>query len=138
VSESPLDRILSYRLARVSDCWGNRRAVRTGKRNGVWFVDGPAVQAPDTTASPLDPAPRRRDDLARLRASGRFSAIELATLEALAAERLTLNEIAERDGCSRQAVVARLAGNSKGQGGILKKARAVLAREDATSPVGPM
>jgi hypothetical protein len=50
--------------------------------------------------------------------------VEIRTLHALVVLRLTIAEIAIRDGCSRQAVLARLNGNSRGQGGIIKKAYA--------------
>jgi hypothetical protein len=124
--DSPAERSLVYRLAVAYDCWGQRRAVRHGSRNGIWFLDPTGLDEP---ASKSDAAPscNREERLAEFVASGRFTRTELATLRALVVERLTIDEIAQRDGCSRQAVLARLVGNSRGQGGILKKAQALLS-----------
>lgn len=117
------DRTLSYRLSSAYDCWGNRRSLRRGTRNGIWFLDSTGIQEPATDEPPVDLCGSRERQLAELRSSGRFTAIELATLDALVVERLTIAEIAARHGCSRQAILARLVGNSRRQGGILKKAR---------------
>jgi hypothetical protein len=124
--DSPAERALVYRLAAAYDCWGQRRAVRHGVRNGIWFLDPTALDEP---AGKSDDAPvcNREERLAQFEASGCFTRTELSTLRALVVERLTIDEIAARDGCSRQAVLARLAGNSRGQGGILKKAQALLS-----------
>lgn len=124
------ERVLSYRLSAVHDCWGNRRQVRCGTQSGTWFLDASCL----TQAAPLDdggddPALARQQKLTEFQQSGRFSPTELATLHALVVERLTIAEIAERDGCSRQAVMARLVGNSRAQGGIVKKARALATSE---------
>ncbi len=128
MSDSPAERVLTYRLAAAYDCWGRRRDLRCGTRNGIWFIDPTALNE-----EPLNPrevtTPTREDRLREFFASGRFTAIEIATLHALVVERLTIAEIAERDGCSRQAVVARLLGNSRGQGGILKKAQTLLSSD---------
>jgi len=59
-----------------------------------------------------------------LAASGILTARELSTLRRLL-DGLSFAEIAAQDGCTRQAVIARLIGNSKGQGGALRKCRPV-------------
>lgn len=120
------ERTLSYRLAAAYDCWGHRRPLRCGSRGGIWFIDAGTLGEP-CADEPLAPDTTRVERLAGLVGSGRFTPTEISTLEALVTQRLTLEEIAERDGCTRQAVIARLAGNSRGQGGIVKKARALLA-----------
>ena len=74
----------------------------------------------------MDTDADRADQLSALQSSGRFTATELDTLRGLVLDRLSIGEIAERHGCTRQAVIARLVGNSRGQGGIVKKARALL------------
>lgn len=118
-------RTLTYRLASAYDCWGRRRSLRRGSRNGIWFLDARGLDEPPVDDVPVSDCTREQA-LAGLAASGRFTTIELATLHALVTDCLTIDDIAQRDGCSRQAVLARLVGNSKGQGGILKKARALL------------
>lgn len=125
------DRTLSYRLSAAYDCWGNRRSLRRGVRNGIWFLDSRGLDEPVADETPADVAWCRKHKLAALRSSGRFTAVELATLDALIVERLTIAEIADHHGCSRQAILARLVGNSRGQGGILKKARALLDQRPA-------
>jgi hypothetical protein len=124
MSDPAFERTLSYRLSAAYDCWGNRRTLRRGVQNGIWFLDARAIDEPAATEYEIDAAAERPQQLTALTSSGRFSATELATLHALVVERLTIDDIAARDGCSRQAVMARLVGNSRGQGGILKKARA--------------
>ena len=126
--DSAFDRTLTYRLSSAYDCWGNRRTLRRGTHNGIWFIDASGIDEPTVEAPRIDPDAARARGLTELQASGRFTAIELATLHALIVERLCISEIAERHGCSRQAVLARLVGNSRGQGGLLKKARALLRR----------
>jgi len=128
-----LDRTLSFRLSSAYDCWGIRRHLHRGVQNGIWFIDarGFDEQQPIALDHP-DELSHRQQHLDVCRRSGRFSPTELATLDALIAGR-TIAEIAERDGCSRQAVMARLLGNSRGQGGIVKKARALLLARTATS-----
>lgn len=126
--DSTLDRTLTYRLSAAYDCWGNRRSLRRGTQNGIWFIDASGINEPAIDAPPIDRGAARARDLAEFRSSGRFTVLELATLHALIVERSSIGEIAEQHGCSRQAVLARLGGNSRGQGGILKKARALLRR----------
>lgn len=125
-----LDRLLAYRAGVVADCWGQRRDVHHGNRNRIWFLDPLGLDEPIVAApsSADDVRAFRREMLAAFAASGQFTKIELATLEALVIDQLTIGEIAERDGCSRQAIVARIVGNSRGQGGILKKASAFRDR----------
>ena len=123
--DSSLDRTLSWRLGLVYDYSGVRRTVRRGIRNGIWYLDPTsiseaAVQDPDDGLQ--DASARRLRALDGLHTSGLFTPLELATLRALAIEQLTIAEVATRDRCSRQAVMARLVGNSRGQGGILRKA----------------
>ena len=123
--DSPAERTLTYRLGAAYDCWGHRRIIRWGKRNAIWFIHPTGLDEP--TVEPRDePVPTREQRLAEFVASGLFTPLQLATLHGLVVERLTITEVAERHGCSRQAVVSRLLGNSRGQGGILKKARALL------------
>jgi predicted DNA-binding protein (UPF0251 family) len=131
--DSSFDRTLSYRLASAYDCWGNRRALRCGKTHGIWFVSPIGFDEQPSPIPVVDPTPARAQTLARFTASGRFTVVELETLRALMVERLTVDDIARRDGCSRQAVLARVVGNSRGQGGLLKKARALQQRDAATS-----
>jgi hypothetical protein len=126
--DSSFDRTLSYRHALAHDCWGNRRALRCGVRNHVWFLDAASFDEPPVIEQPEDPTTGRLSRLDDFAAAACFTPIELATLHALVVERLTLAEIARRDGCSRQAVLARLIGNSRRQGGIVRKARALRAR----------
>ena len=97
-------------------------------RNGIWFLDATGIDEPAVEDRPVDPGTEREQALATLQSSGRFTAIELAALRSLIVDRLTIAEIAERHGCTRQAVIARLVGNSRGQGGIVKKAQALLRR----------
>ena len=126
------ERTLTYRLASAYDCWGRRRSLRRGTRNGIWFIDATGLDRPQIDdEAPVSVSTRERQ-MAEFVASGRFTPIEIATLQALVIERLTIDEIARRDGCSRQAVVARLVGNSRRQGGMLKKARALLASRPLT------
>lgn len=131
--DSSLDRFLAFRLSTAADCWGRRRSLRSGTRNGIWFVTPSGFDQPLEDDALADPAENRAAILQRFIDSGAFTSTEIETLQALAIERLSVAELAERDGCTRQAVMARLAGNNRGQGGILKKARALLA----TSGPGP-
>ena len=126
--DSTLDRKLTYRLSSAYDCWGQRRTLRRGTQNSIWFIDGSGLDVPSVETEPADHDDARTDRLAVLESSGRFTTTEIKTLQALVLERLTVTEIAERHGCSRQAVLARLVGNSRGQGGIVKKAHALLGR----------
>ena len=126
--DSAFDRTLTYRLSSAYDCWGSRRSLRRGTQNGLWFIDVSGIDEPGVDAPPVDHDAARLRGLEEFQSSGRFTAIELATLHALIVERSSIGEIAEQHGCSRQAVLARLVGNSRGQGGILKKARALLRR----------
>lgn len=126
--DSAFDRTLTYRLSSAYDCWGNRRSLRRGTQNGIWFIDASRIDEPVVDAPPAEDGTARVRRLAEFQSSGRFTALELATLHALIVDRLSIGEIAEHHGCSRQAVLARLVGNSRGQGGILKKAHALLRR----------
>jgi hypothetical protein len=123
MSDPAFERTLSYRLSAAYDCWGHRRTLRRGTHNGIWFLDTTEIAEPPIRHHDNDSNTARAQRLLEFHASGQFSATELATLHALVVERLTIAEIAARDGCTRQAVMARLVGNSRGQGGILKKAR---------------
>jgi hypothetical protein len=127
--DSALDRALTYRLASAFDCWGHRRSLRCASRGGIWFLDLSGLDERRDDGD--EPAPTRDAERSRtidlFAASGRFTETELATLRALVIERLTFDEIAQRAGCTRQAVLARILGNSRRQGGILKKAAALLA-----------
>ena len=97
----------TYRLSAAYDCWGIRRSLRRGSRNGLWFLDATCLGEPVTVRdadadAEVDRAAARPQRLAALQMSGQFSQTEIATLHALVIERLTIAEIAERDGCSRQ------------------------------------
>ena len=113
-------------LAAVSDHSGRKIPVGFVKHNGrvaitVFPDDSHAADHGDVPASesPVD----RPALFSRFVRSGRFTPIELRTIHALAFEQITLAGLARMDGCSRQAVHARLYGNSKHQGGLLKKVR---------------
>ena len=127
------DRILTYRLSAAYDCWGSRRSLRRGSHNGLWFVDAAELDEPAPAEPLTDSSSDRECILQRFAASGRFTDKELSTLRALTVERMTIAEIAARDRCSRQAVIARLIGNTRGQGGILRKARVLLEGEAISS-----
>lgn len=126
MSRSSVDRVLAYRLGSAYDCWGRRRSLRRGIQNGIWIVDGSGLEVPAHDDDPSTESVSREVRLDLLRKSGAFTATELATLDALVVDRQTIDEIATSEGRSRQAIVARLIGNSRGQGGILKKARRLL------------
>jgi DNA-directed RNA polymerase specialized sigma24 family protein len=124
--DSSLDRTIAWRLGLVCDHTGARRIVRRGIRNGIWFLDPRSLDeapADDAREAPEPESTRRVRALEAFQTSGLFTPIELATLHALTIEKLSIGEVAKRDRCSRQAVMARLIGNSKRQGGILRKAR---------------
>lgn len=129
--DSSFDRTLSCRLASAHDCWGKRRLLRCGVRNHVWFLDAAGLDEQPDLNTPADPTPARLSMLREFGMATCFTPTELATLHALVVERLTFVEIAQRDGCSRQAVLARLVGNSRHQGGIVRKARALRERDRA-------
>ena len=46
-------------------------------------------------------------------------------------------QLAQLDGCSRQAVLARIQGNSRHQGGLLKKAISFWLATNATEDIAP-
>lgn len=119
----------------VSDLAGRPRPVSLAKHNGRYVVsvvngdpDHQSVNDTGLTTSNDDATSRnvtagerarRFDELA---ASGQFTDTELRTIRALAFERLTVIQLAQVDRCSRQAVLARVYGNSRGQGGLLQRA----------------
>ena len=118
---------------------GKPKARRVGARIHI-----PAsLNSPQDASDNLYPPPdedddadehrRRRDLLDRMCRSGRLTPVEIRTLYALVVEGCSLTEIAKRDGCSRQAVVARLAGSSAGHGGVVRKLHALNAARVATS-----
>jgi hypothetical protein len=123
-------------LAAVSDHAGRRHPVSLAKHNGRAIVVHSCFN--DAGETPVDEPDVERGDpwMERLRrlvlfsASGRFSRIELRTIYALAIDGLSVAQIAHIDQCSRQAVLARLHGNSKGQGGLLKKTVRFWATSD--------
>lgn len=130
------ERSLAYRTGSVCDRWGNRRAVGRARRHGTWHlvigdIDMPVVADDDNIDDIDDIDARRQALLITFERTGLFTATELRTLNALVVDRLEITEIARREGCSPQAVTARLVGNSRGQGGALRKARRLLG---ATSP----
>ena len=131
----PSERAFHYFHSAAFDCWGVRRGVTRARRGGgLWYLSLQGFdEPPNSDLEAVQDEGERKTQLARLEASGAFTAIELATLRALALQHLTFDEIAGRDGCSRQAVVARVVNNSKHQGGMLKKARRLLG-EHPTYP----
>jgi len=98
--DSAFDRTLTYRLSSAYDCWGNRRSLRRGTQNGIWFIDASRIDEPVVDAPPAEDGAARVRRLAEFQSSGRFTAIELATLHALIVDRLSIGEIAEQHGCS--------------------------------------
>jgi hypothetical protein len=121
------ERTLTYRLSSAYDCWGHRRTLRTARRHGLWHLGVEDFDMPSDAASPDDDGragddERRREALRIFEASGRFTPAEIRTMRALALESLTIDEVARAEGVSRQAIRARIIGNSRGQGGLLKKA----------------
>ncbi len=139
LSPRPLD---AYPAALVYDCWGQAHRSPTVRRNGS------KVFLPAPHDHPTDPEQREDDDpdtddgavpdprvllLQALERSSRFTQVEIRTLYALIVEGLTLTQIARIDGCSRQAIVARLVGSNAGHGGVLRKVQA-MSRFHATLP----
>lgn len=113
-------------LAAVADQAGTRVLVTFVKHNGRNIIVSPAPErdAPETHApGDSQTAKDRLTRYAMLATSGLFSPTEVRTMHALAFGGLTLSQLAQCDGCSTQAIRARLQGNSKRQGGLLKKAR---------------
>ncbi len=128
-------------LARVADHDGAARQITVAKRNGRYAI---AVSAPgDNEPTSAEPgvadasAADRRERLERMVDSGRFTTTELRTLRCLIVEQLTILEIAARERCTRQAIVARLVGNSKGQGGLVRKADRFWREWEEALPVLP-
>lgn len=134
--DSAFERLLSVRLARAYDCWNSIRSLRIGARHGIWYVDATAFGEPVPVEEPnaqREATPSRAARLDALAAQGILTATELSTLRRLL-DGMSFAEIAAQDGCSRQAVVARLVGNSKKQGGVLRKCRAAAPTSpDASS-----
>ena len=120
------ERSLHYRLAVAHDCWGRRRPVYSFRQHGLWHIAAPGFEIPLDDDEPGESTPDRRRRLAALEATGGLTPTQLATVRALALDGLTLSEVAAREGCSRQAIVARLVGNSKGQGGAIRRVAAIL------------
>lgn len=132
--DSSFERLLSHRLGVANDCWGQRRHLRTGCRHSLWYFDPRGFDEPAPPDVPtVDHYGRREHKLASLIAAGVFTDLEIRTLRRLVLNRMSFSEIAAADGCSRQAVVARIVGNSRGQGGILKKVRALAATFDGNT-----
>lgn len=130
ISPRPLE---SYPASVVRDIYGRQHRSRSFKWNGVRVYVPHHLETVEASDSSLTDAAiqdrgselaRRDTILAALIASGRFTPAEIRTLTALARGQ-SLNEIARADGCSRQAVIARLTGNSAGHGGLLRKLASV-------------
>jgi len=127
-------------LAMVADHDGVARPVTPAKQNGRYIIgappshhDEPANADAASDAADADNSPERRHRLHLLATSGRFSVTEVRTLYLLAVEQLTVAQVAALERCTRQAIVARLVGNSKRQGGLVKKAaRFWLERSNTT------
>lgn len=126
-------------LAMIADHDGTARPVTLVKHNGRHIISASPAHRDDPTNDDTAPADAdhglpRHDRLHLLATSGRFSATEVRTLYLLAVERLTVAQVASIERCTRQAIVARLVGNSKRQGGLMKKAaRFWLERTDTAN-----
>lgn len=125
-------------LAMIANHDGAARHVTLVKHNGRYVIGASPSgrEEPTNEGAAQDDAD---DGLARyerfhlLATSGQFSAAEVRTLHLLAVERLTVAQVAALERCTRQAIVARLVGNSKRQGGLVKKpARFWLERSNTT------
>lgn len=124
----------AHHTARVYDCWGQPHRSRSVKRNGS-RVYLPARLDHPVEVEQMQEDPARMSDgpsgheralaLQALQHSARFTQTEMRTLSALVVDGLSLSEIARAEGCSRQAIVARLVGSTAGHGGILRKVRAL-------------
>lgn len=131
-------------LAAVSDLSGRRQPASRFKHNGRYIFTGGAIDL--LYDEPTSESDRDSCDAARAAArrrqfdvfaqSGRFSETELRTIRALAFEHLTVAQFAQLDGCSRQAVLARVHGNSRHQGGLLKKVVSLYRTTRATAGDG--
>lgn len=125
-------------LAMVADQDGVARPITLVKQNGRYVI-GASPSGVDTPTNENANPEDESDTLDRSRrfqllaTSGRFTATEVRTLYLLAVKSLTVAQVAAIERCSRQAIVARLVGNSKQQGGLLKKATRFW-RELADSP----
>jgi len=127
-------------LAMVADHDGVARQITLVKQNGRHIIGATSSHRDEPTnddavfdEADADEAAERRHRLHLLATSGRFSVTEVRTLYLLAVEHLTVAQVAAFERCTRQAIVARLVGNSKRQGGLVKKAaRFWLERNDAT------
>ncbi len=104
------------------DCWGTIRTLRRSRRGGLYLIDAGAFGFPDFDTARADSDGHRRVSYRRMCQSGRFTPTQLDTIRALAFERLTIAELAGRERCTRQAIVSRVLGNSRGQGGIARSA----------------
>ena len=118
-------------LAMVAEHDGTARPVTLVKHNGRHIIGvSPAhcddVTNEDTVSPDADHGLPRHDRLHLLATSGRFSATEIRTWYLLAVEQLTVAQVASIERCTQQAIVARLVGNSKRQGGVIKKGPANL------------
>jgi hypothetical protein len=134
---SSSERSLHYHLSAAADAWGQVRPVRSSRQNGLWRIDATQFDQPLAEADDDQPDLRRNDRISALQhleQSGRLTTREAATLRRLVVEGASFADIAAADGCSRQAVVARLVGNSLGQGGLLRKCRLVLTGDSSTEP----
>lgn len=132
--DSSFERLLSARLGVAHDWRGDRRHLRTGTRHAIWYFDPTGFDEPAAPDVPIvDRFAHREHKLAAMIAAGIFTDIEIHTLRRLVVDRMSLAEIAAADGCSRQAVLARIVGNSRGQGGIVKKVRELVATCDGST-----
>lgn len=114
---------MSRRRSKVYDCWGQPHRSRSVRRNGsrVYLparLDHP-VEVEQMQEDPARTSDARRDHertaaLQALQHSARFTQTEMRTLSALVVDGLSLSEIARAEGCSRQAIVARLVGSTAG------------------------
>jgi hypothetical protein len=125
----PSERAFHFHMAAAYDYRGNRRPLRAFRQHGIWAVCAYDFELPSSAreSSSADRDERRRGIFQALVASRRLTARQLATINALAFGRYTIAELAAHEGCSRQAIVARIIGNSRGQGGLVRRARRLLA-----------
>lgn len=114
------DRAHHYVRGLAYDCWGATRPLPRARRGGLFCADARHFGSPDSP-SPTDDDGRPQMYRGFV-GSGRFTETQIRTIHALAFERLTVSELAAREHCGRQAIVARVIGNSKRQGRILRAA----------------
>jgi hypothetical protein len=102
------------RFRRCRDLHGNILNVTVGKRNGK-----PAVFIRPSLEDP-DPAPEPRGLIDQERLFVNLNPVERETWRKLLAAQ-SVASIAQEEGVSRNAIYARIKGNTQGQGGMIAK-----------------